>query len=247
MGAKRILLLVFGSLIALIGLGLTIAGVVGLIAYGTGRDSDGFFATSTERFVSPGYALVSEEADLGAEGDAAGSVSLGDLARIRVRAESLTGQPIFVGIGPRDDVERYLAGVAYDEVSDVEFDPLDVTYTAHPGNARPAPPDEQDFWTARAVGPGQQSLEWDLESGQWSLVVMNAQPSAPVVADMQLGVKIKVLLPVAIGLLVGGVVILAIGILMIVFGARGGRGDRTPTDPAAAAGPRAPPPHQSPY
>ena len=247
MSTKRILLVVFGSLIALIGLGLTIAGTVGVIAYATGRDSDGFFTTSTERFATPRYALVSEEADLGVDEDPAGPGSLGDLARIRVRAEALTGQPIFVGIGPRDDVERYLAGVAYDEVSDVDFDPIHATYTPHPGNARPAPPDQQTFWAARAAGPGQRSLEWDLEGGQWNLVVMNAEPSVPVVADLQLGVKIKVLLPVAIGLLAGGVVILAIGIVMIVFGARRRRGGEPPAPAQGEAPGASPPRHESPY
>jgi hypothetical protein len=247
MGAKRILLLVFGSLIALVGLGLAIGGAVGLIAYGTGRDSDGFFTTDTERFATPRYALVSDEADLGAEGDAAGSVSLGDLARVRVRAEALTGQPVFVGIGPREDVQRYLAGVAYDEVTDVEFDPFRVAYRARPGSRIPAAPDQQTFWAARATGPGQQALEWDLEGGEWNLVVMNADASPRVLTDIQLGVEIKVLLPVSIGLLIGGLVLLGIGVTMIVFGARGGGGGGPP--PAEGEVPGAPPPprHPSPY
>ena len=153
MGAKRILLLVFGSLIALVGLGLAIGGAVGLIAYGTGRDSDGFFTTDTERFATPRYALVSDEADLGAEGDAAGSVSLGDLARVRVRAEALTGQPVFVGIGPREEVQRYLAGVAYDEVTDVEFDPFRVAYRARPAAASPPRPTSRPSGSPERPGP----------------------------------------------------------------------------------------------
>ena len=245
MGAKRILLLVFGSLIALVGLGLTIGGSVGLIAYGTGRDAEGFFTTDTERFGTRGHALVSEEVDLGTEGDAAGSVSIGDLARVRVRAEPISGQPIFIGIGPRDDVERYLAGVAYGEVTDVEFDPFRVTYRAHAGTETPAPPSQQTFWDATATGPGQQSLEWDLEGGQWSLVVMNADGSTPVAADLQLGVRIKILLWLSIGVLIGGLVLLAIGVTMIIFGGRGsGRG---PPPAPAGASPTTQPPHQSPY
>lgn len=236
MSAKRILLLVFGSLIALIGLALGIAGAVALIAYGTGRDADGYFTTSTERFATPRYALVSQEVDLGAEADAAGPVSLGDLARVRVRAEGIGGQPVFVGIGPRDDVQRYLGSVSYDEVTHVGFDPFRATYRAHPGTVVPGPPAQQAFWVAQASGAGRQTLEWNLEGGRWSLVVMNAGAAARVAADLQLGVKITILLELGIGLLAGGLVLLAIGATMIVFGARAGAGPPPPAPVPAAPG-----------
>jgi hypothetical protein len=259
MSAKRILLLVFGSLLALLGLAVAIGGATALIAYGVGRDEDGYFTTSTERFQTPRYALVSEEVDLGSEGDAAGPVSLGDLARVRLRAESATGRPIFVGIGPRDDVRAYLDGAAYDEVTNVDFDPFRVDYRAQPGARTPAPPAEQDFWAARAEGSGRQTLDWELEGGTWALVVMNADAAPSVAGDLQLGVKIKILLPLGIGLLAGGLVVLGIGAVMIVFGARGGRAGPPPaTDPSPGdTGPRPgdPPPagdppartHDSPY
>ena len=242
-GAKRILLLVFGSLLALVGLAAAIGGATALIAYGTGRDSDGYFTTSTQRFAGRGRALVSEEVDLGSESDAAGPVSLGDLANVRVRAEGVGGRAIFVGIGPRSQVAAYLEGAPYDEVTDVNYDPFRVTYVAHAGLRAPAPPAQQDFWAARASGPGQQTLTWDLEGGTWSLVVMNADAAPVVAANLQLGVKIKILLPFGIGLLVGGLIVLAIGVTMIVFGARGG--GRAP--PPATAAPPPPPRHQSPY
>jgi hypothetical protein len=243
MGAKRILLLVFGSLLALLGLAVAIAGATALIAYGTGRDSDGYFTTSTQRFVTKARALVSEEVDLGSEGDAAGPVSLGDLATVRVRAEGVGGRAIFVGIGPRSQVAAYLKGVAYDEVTNVDYGPFRVTYVAHPGLGAPEPPAQQDFWAARASGPGQQTLTWDLQGGTWSLVVMNADAAPVVAANLQLGVKIKILLPLGIGLLVGGLIALGIGVTMIVFGARGG--GRAPPPATVAAPP--PPRHQSPY
>ena len=243
MGAKRILLLVFGSLLALVGLAAAIGGGTALIAYGTGRDSDGYFTTSTQRFQTVSRALVSEEVDLGSESDAAGPVSLGDLANVRVRAEGAGGRAVFVGIGPRSQVTAYLDGVAYDEVTNVDYDPFKATYAAHRGLRTPAPPAQQDFWAARASGPGQQTLNWDLQGGTWSLVVMNADAAPVVAADIQLGVKIKILLPLGIGLLVGGLIVLGIGVTMIVFGARGG--GRGP--PPATAAPPPAPRHESPY
>jgi hypothetical protein len=244
MSAKRILLLVFGSLLALLGLAVAIGGATALIAYGVGRDEDGYFTTSTERFQTVRHALVSEEVDLGSEGDAAGPVSLGDLANVRVRAEGAGGRPVFVGIGPRADVRAYLDGVSYDEVTDVDFDPFRVDYAPRPGVRTPAPPAQQDFWAARAGGTGQQTLDWELEGGTWSLVVMNADAAPVVAADLQLGVKIKILLPLGIGLLVGGLIALGIGVTMIVFGARGGGGGGPPPATSAAPPVRR---HDSPY
>lgn len=171
-------------LIGLIGLALGVAGVVALIAYGTGRDVDGYSTISTERSATPRYALVSQEVDLGAEVDAAGPVSLGDLARVRVRAEAIGGQAVFVGIGPRDDLRRYLASVSHDEVTHVGFDPFRATYRAHPGTLVPGPPAERAFWVARASGAGRRMLEWNLEGGRWSLVVMNAAAAPGVAADL---------------------------------------------------------------
>ena len=137
----------------------------------------------------------------------------------------------------------YLAGVAYAEVTNVNYDPFKATYAVHPGPRTPAPPAQQDFWAARGRA-GQQTLNWELKSGTWSLVVMNADAAPAVAADLQLGVKIKILLPLGIGLLVGGLIVLGIGVTMIVFGARGGGGGGTP--PATASQPPAPR-HESPY
>ena len=137
----------------------------------------------------------------------------------------------------------YLDGVAYDEVTDVNYDPFKATYAAHRGVRTPAPPAQQDFWAARASGPGQQTLNWDLQGGTWSLVVMNADAAPVVAADLQLGVKIKILLPLGIGLLVGGLIVLAIGVTMIVFGARGGGRGPPPATTAPPPAPR----HESPY
>jgi hypothetical protein len=243
MSAKRILLLVFGSLLGLLGLAVAIGGATALIAYGVGRDEDGYFTTSTERFQTNGHALVSEEVDLGSEGDAAGPVSLGDLAKVRVQAVGAGGAPVFVGIGPRADVRAYLDGVSYDEVTNVDFDPFRVDYRPHPGVRTPAPPAEQGFWAARAGGPGLQTLDWELKSGSWSLVVMNADAAPAVAADLQLGVKIKILLPLGIGLLVGGLIALGIGVTMVVFGARSGGRAPPPATPAEPPAPR----HDSPY
>ena len=224
MSGGRIVLIVVGCILGLIGLGIAGGGGALVWAHETQRDSDGYFTTSAERFRTPTFALTSDEVDLGAEGNAGWGSDIGDLATVRVRATNAGPRPVFVGIGPRRDVEAYLARVPHDQVSDVEFDPFRAQYELQPGTLAPTPPGRQSFWVARAQGTGTQTLEWDLQGGNWAVVVMNADGSRGVDADVALGVKVDILFPLGIGLLIGGLVLLGAGITMIVFGVRGGGG-----------------------
>lgn len=224
MSGGRIALLVMGCILILIGLGVAAGGGTLLWAHETQRDRDGYFTTSTERFRTPTYALTSDKVDLGSEGDAGWGADIGDLARVRIRAASADNRPIFVAIGPERDVAAYLARVPHDQVSDVSFDPFRVTYQRQGGTVAPARPGAQPFWVARAQGTGTQTVEWDLQSGNWAVVVMNADGSPGVAAGVALGVKVDLLFPLGIGLLIGGLVLLGAGITMVVFGARGGGG-----------------------
>ena len=238
MSAGRIVLIVVGGLLALIGLGLAAGGGALVWAHGTQRDADGYFTTSTERFSTTTYALTSDRVDLGTEGEHV-AADLGDLARVRVRAASAApDRPVFVGIGRERDVEAYLARVPHDEVSDVEFDPFRVRYRPQPGIAAPAPPTRQGFWVATSAGTGTRTLEWGLEPGAWALVVMNADGARGVVADVSLGIAVDHLLAIGIGVLAAGLVLLGAGVTMVVFGARGS--GATPSAPVAGAPAAAP-------
>ena len=66
----------------------------------------------------------------------------------------------------------------------------------------PARPANASFWAATATGPGTQALTWKPDVGRWAVVVMNADGSRRVAADVSVGAKTGVLLPVGIGLFV---------------------------------------------
>ncbi len=127
---------------------------------------------------------------------------------------------MFVGIGPEADVEAFLAGVPHDEVTDVDYEPFSADYRREnpAGTARPGAPADESFWVASASGNATQTVTWDLEPGQWSIVVMNADGSAAVASDIELGGQIDYLAWIAIGLGLAGVAFLAIGAAMIVGG-----------------------------
>lgn len=121
----------------------------------------------------------------------------------------------------QSDVDRYLANVQRSEVIDVRFRPFRADYRDVPGSKVPAPPGQQDFWAATARGAGTQRLEWDVEPGNWALVIMNADASSQVAVDLQAGFRSDLLWPVFLGLLISGLVLLAVGVPIIVAGAAG--------------------------
>lgn len=214
-------MVVVGVLLALVGLVCVIGGGAALWAQTTQRDDEGFFSTGTERFETATHAIVSSELDLGTAPGRDRFVDVGDLATVRVRAESATAEPVFVGIAREDDVAEYLRGVAHAETTDVDFHPFSVRYRYTEGTATPAPPADQRFWAASSEGAGRQRFDWDIESGRWVIVIMNADGSAGVAVDADVGAKIDWLLPVAIGLLAGGFVLLAGGGVLLAVGAVG--------------------------
>jgi hypothetical protein len=65
-------------------------------------------------------------------------------------------------------------------------------------------PAGQEFWVASATGAGRQALTWDIQAGDWDVVVMNADASRGVTVDATAGIKTGLLLPIGIGLLAGG-------------------------------------------
>ena len=211
MKVGRIVMIVIGSLLALIGFGLLAGATAGLIAHATQR-TDGFFQTGEVRLASATYAITSDRVDLESEpGESDWLVDRGALGTVRLTIDPGRPTPIFAGIGPTADVARYLDGVPHDAIRDFELSPDRVTYRRVPGEAAPEPPEEQEFWVAQVTTEQRDALTWEVESGDWTVVVMNADGSRGVDTDARLGIKVDWLLPALIGLLVAGVVFLAGG------------------------------------
>lgn len=234
----RIVMLVLGTLAALMGLGLlTGAGAVGWVNFQQ-RD-DGYLTTPTERYDVATRAITSPGLNVLVDEEMPDVLPVDSAGRLLLRGTSASGQQIFIGIGPQEDVARYLDNVRHSEITELKSYPFRVQYREVPGDAVPAAPGAQSFWSTSAQGTGTQQIEWDLRSGRWAVVVMNADGAAPVSVDLQAGVRSDLLWPVFIGLLIGGIALLAVGVPLIVAGAAGlGRHGPPPHYPAAApAGP----------
>jgi hypothetical protein len=232
-GAGRIVALVFGVLLLIPGLALLVGGGALLWADSSHRTSDGYLTSDIATFRTSGFALTSERLQLSTGADWVPVSSTLGTARFAVTSTD-RGTDVFIGIAPASDVAGYLDGVRRTVVDDLGSGSAGRTQLD--GGAPSGPPGEQTFWTAQASGPGTQQLTWRPASGDWALVVMNADGSAGVSVSGTAGATVPSLTGLAWGLLIVGAVVSAIGVLLIVLAAR--HGSRRSGPPAAyPAGP----------
>ncbi|MGB7861217.1 MAG: hypothetical protein WBM90_12020 [Acidimicrobiia bacterium] len=188
--------------------------------YGTHRSPDGYVTGRTAPVSSDGYAIASTDVDLGALPEWIPSNFLG---AFRVEAESDEGKPLFMGVGPSEEVAAYLADVEYTEVTDVEALGAQVirigssaraSLIEHAGSATPQPPASLGLWTVSTQGEGLQKLDWEPESGAWTLVIMNSDGASGVEISTSVGVNTPWIM---IGLVILGLMTLftAIGAVIL--------------------------------
>jgi hypothetical protein len=217
--AGRLVAVIAGALLAVIGLGATAGGVAMVIAHVVLQD-DGAYRTAAERFETPTGALVGY-ADLGRDSRTTAYPTL------TVQATAAEADQIFVGIGPQDEVEAWLAGTDHERVVSVRYLPFRADTERMTGPGEVTPPGGEDFWVESAAGPGTQTLTWQGEPGRWAVVVMNANAQPGVAADVAVGVESQLLLPV--GLVVGmlGLLLLAAGVAVLLLAVAGTRVEGT--------------------
>jgi uncharacterized protein DUF4389 len=204
-GAGRVVGVVVASLAVLAGLAALAGGATALVFDQTQRDANGYLMTDTTAYSTDTYALVSDSYRTGAAGDVL--VARDMLGTVRIRTQS--AQPVFVGIARAAAVDSYLAGVRHEVAT--RFDAHQRDFRLKAGGAPVAPPTAKKFWAAESVGAGAQTLSWSPQDGNWRVVVMNANGSAGVRADLALGARFPHLLWIGIGVLSGGALLLLVG------------------------------------
>jgi len=206
--AGRIALLVV-AVASLIGGATALAGGGALIAADhSWRDGD-YLTSDTVAFKADGFAVATEGIELG------GVDEDWVLGRVRIRATA-HGVPVFVGVARTDDADAYLAGVRHSTVTDLD-DP-GATYEAQDGGPPATAPAASDIWLKQATGAGTQSIDWSLDErpGRWTVVVMNADGTAGVDVDADVGASVPVLGEVTAGLMVIGALFVLVGTGILV-------------------------------
>lgn len=181
-----------GVLLVLVGLLLVWGGLTPL---SQNRDADGYLMSDPLTIDRRSHAVVTNDVgllrghyDCAAEETFLLAFSTPDEVRMRGAASGSGG--LFMGIAPVDAVEEYLEGIAHDEITDWDCDVDDIApveYTMREGTEVPAPPGSEQFWVRSASGDGEQALDWTIESGDWAVVIMNADASSGVSADVSFG------------------------------------------------------------
>jgi hypothetical protein len=215
---SRIALAITGAIASLIAVALVAGG--GLALWGDSlKDDDGYLRTDTERFTADTRALATDNLDVDL-GDADFLADSDDLGKITVSAESRDGKPVFVGIARTSDVERYLGGVPHTTVNDIDTTPFRADYERHSGHRHPVSPEHAGIWLASSQGDDKQSIDWEVDDGDYSVVVMNADGSLGVDADVSAGANLPFLDEIGWSAIGSGAFALLLGIGLIALAAR---------------------------
>ena len=208
--AGRSISVVAGSLLAVVAMLLLVGGTAVLVANRTMRDN-GYLTSPAQSLSSAGYAVVVADVPLqGPAGDATVPAQVAGTVRIRATPGSTT-TPVFVGIGSTATVDTYLAGVARTRPGTAGGEARDLS-----GGAPPTPPAVAGVWEVQSTGPGQQNLFWTPHTGRWSMVLMNADGTGPVTANIDVGVSAPWLAWVGGLLVAAGVIVLVAAAVLIV-------------------------------
>ncbi|TCC24352.1 DUF4389 domain-containing protein [Kribbella sindirgiensis] len=211
MTAGRIVTLVVGVVVTLASVtGLAVGGALAWLDEGR-RDSAGFVTSGQVTLSTTGYALTSENftIDIGAT-----TVPRDWFGDVRIRVASTDGVPVFVGLARSADVETYLAGVGYATVRSIGTDRT--TYDDHAGGAPSSSPAELEIWRVQSSGPGEQTITWPVENGDWTLVVMAADGSANIGVRADVGATAPSLEWAWIAVLASAGLTLLLGVALVV-------------------------------
>ena len=212
----RLAMVIVGAIVSLLGLGL-IGGGIAVATVGQSRDDDGFLTTGPVTLSTDTYAVAVRDVGVDVRGPDQ-AYARGVLGTVRIRATAADpAKPVFVGIAKQGDVDAYLDGVGHADVSDLDVDPTRVTYAPHAGGAPATAPAALSIWDSSDSGTGTRTREWDLSTGYWAVVVMNADGSQGVRAQVDLGGELPVVRWAWIGLLAGGAVFLLGGALLVLL------------------------------
>ncbi|HET6739525.1 MAG TPA: hypothetical protein VFH76_11345, partial [Kribbella sp.] len=188
-----------GLLLAVAGSLATVAGAVAAF-WLVGPDNT--ISTPSRQLASTGLAVVSAPTLLDRHGPTLHVSASGD-------------KPLFIGVAQDLDVRDYLSGVAQTRV--VSFDPPATfgTQDLRGGTKKLTPPGELDWWVAQSA-TGAQSISWPVQDGRYDVVVMNADGSPAVGAQVTFGIQVHRLFGICLLVLGAGVLVLALGLALML-------------------------------
>jgi hypothetical protein len=226
----QVIAILIGGLLILVSVPILFAGGALLGVNGVLDQGGGYIGVDDIDFVTSTYAIVGKELDIEdvvIDGDGppgwVWEPTVGDFVTFKVSADSNEGKDVFIGIVEDDDAMMYLKDVEYDYLTEFNMDDYrrdpHIQYRRHSGGELTTLPTETDIWVAEVSGPGEQTLRWSPEPGNYWLVIMNEDGSPDVNVETGLAVKVPILGNIGGGLFLGGFVVFAMGVAIVYFGA----------------------------
>ncbi len=216
-GGRRqggIALIVVGSILAIVAFGVLAGGGILMWADRTQRDAAGYLQSPSTNLSTGAYAVAATDLNI-VVSTPGWRLPEGALGSVRITTSTPTAGRLFIGIAPRSAVLSYLNGVDYATLTGFNGPDSAPSLQQHGGGA-PGNPTDQSFWRAQVSGAGTQSLTWKVQAGQWAIVLMNADASRGVNADVSAGATAPFLFALALGLLIGGAVVALLAIALLI-------------------------------
>ena len=206
-------LAVIGSLAAVAGGGL-------LAAFGT----DGRLASGPHLLATPTSAIVSSIASIR---NTSGVTTVTGQPTVRISASPVQGTAaVFVGIGRAADVDRYLAGVATEQVTNLNVEPYSITGIRRGGQVNAQPPTTQRFWVAQASSARAARINWRVRDGRYRVVIMSTNGRGGFATTSTIGITIPNIARDALGGLLLGLLMAGGGTALLI------RATRRPRNPS---------------
>ena len=223
--AVRILILI-GCIILLLFGALLIFGGAALLAYNMGTDADGYSQSSIYEVRSDSYAFALWVGSSRFPSYLTG-MNPKDIGQAMWTVEPVnSNETLFVGWSEAADGENYLDGMMFSTppvwrwyveayYAGIEIPPISTHNQGEPTGL----PAEETFWIETAQSTETSKITWDafwepLENRKM-LIIMNADGSRNVEADIQLGFKVPIFGWLAFVLIPVGVIFCLIGVLVI--------------------------------
>ncbi len=214
---KKAVLAIFGVLLLLLGIAAVVASGLVISVFGTKGENTTPVAVVDTDTAALYVRSFNVERTEGPQ----------EYLNLSVGVKSTNGKTIFVGVTPPDKAQAYLRGVPYESASKISDGAFEVK--AVPGLIVPAPaPEQQTIWTLSDSGTSA-TLPWDGQHGSDVLVVMNADGTAGVRADISATLTRPNLgaMTIAVGVL--GTLLAVFGVVMLVLAFRSGGKAPRPT------------------
>lgn len=214
----RVVGVTLGSIVTVLAI-LVGAGATALLVVDQGlRDRDGYLMSGTEVAESTGYAVITEDLDLHVH-SGTGDLPQRLIGTVKITVDGADGREVFVGIARTTDVAGYLDGVAHSVITNLDggMRHRHFGYREVDGGAPENTPSEVLIWDEQVVGSGPQELRWAPRDGEWTVVVMNADGSPGVSAEMRAGATVPLLGRGVAGLYLVAGFLLLVGVTAIVW------------------------------